>query len=75
MQLPLHASTTVKTSSIDYYKVPLEDDRIVFVDSEATYQRLLDRLFGHPNEELFIGFDCKFIQSSFNAEFFNSMSD
>jgi hypothetical protein len=44
---------------IDYYQVPLENDRIVFVDSMSGYERLLDRLFTNNNEEIFIGFDCK----------------
>jgi hypothetical protein len=51
---------TNETSTIDYYKIPCEDNQIIFVDSMSTYEHLLDRLFKNNNEEIFIGFDCKF---------------
>ena len=50
---------TSKKTTIDYYKMPLEDSQIVFVDSVSTYERLADRLFKTTDEEIFIGFDCK----------------
>ncbi len=50
-----------KPSTIDYYKLPLNDDQIIFVDSESSYKYLFDRLFENNQEEIFIGFDCKWI--------------
>ncbi|CAF3320514.1 unnamed protein product [Rotaria socialis] len=65
---PNSRSTTVavdkspkQIASIEYYKMPLEDIQIVFVDSMPGYERLLDRLFNGNNsqEELILGFDCE----------------
>ncbi|CAF2346879.1 unnamed protein product [Rotaria sp. Silwood2] len=50
---------TKENSPIDYYKIPLENNEIIFIDSMSTYERLLDRLFKNNNEEIFIGFDCE----------------
>ncbi|CAF3340624.1 unnamed protein product [Rotaria sp. Silwood1] len=54
-----HEQITKEKSSIDYYKIPLENNEIIFVDSMPTYERLLNRLFKDNNEEIFIGFDCE----------------
>ena len=49
---------TSKPLSIEYYTIPLPDDHIVFVDSMASYERLLARLFRNDQDNLVIGFDC-----------------
>ncbi|CAF3666641.1 unnamed protein product [Rotaria socialis] len=51
--------TTTETSPVDHYKIPLETHEIIFVDSAANYERLLDGLFKNNNEEILIGFDCE----------------
>ncbi len=55
-----------KNAATDYYKIPLEDDQIIFVNSESTCKHLFDRLFeNNNNEEIVIGFDCKLFTSDF----------
>ena len=56
-----------KKSSTDYYRVPLDDVQIHFIDSPAGYERLLDRLFNvdHDEEELLVGFDCRSLAKTF----------
>ncbi|UJR27400.1 hypothetical protein I4U23_008690 [Adineta vaga] len=51
--------TSVKTTIIDYYRIPLEDNQITFVDTMSTYERFLDRLFQNDNDKIIIGFDCE----------------
>jgi hypothetical protein len=46
-------------ANIDYYRIPIDNDRIVFVDSMITYEKLLARLCENEHEDLCIGFDCK----------------
>ncbi len=55
------ASNFSQKISIEYYKIPLKDVEIVFIDSMDKYNRLLDRLFktNNEDEELRLGFDCK----------------
>ena len=47
------------TASIDYYSMPFTADRIIFVDSMPSYERLHDRLFRNESEDILIGFDCE----------------
>ena len=56
-----HSSNPAKQSTRIYHQLPLNDVQIHFVDSDSGYERLLDRLFNvhHPDEELTIGFDCR----------------
>lgn len=52
-----------RNSTIDYYKMPLENHQIIFVDSMFTYNHLCNRLFENNNEEIIIGFDCKYLEN------------
>ena len=61
------SSTTTKPSEIacqsapiEYYTIPVADDHIIFIDSVPSYERLLARLFQTDQEDLVIGFDCRF---------------
>ena len=45
--------------SIDYYSMPFTDDRIIFVDSMPTYERLHNRLFQNESDDILIGLDCE----------------
>ncbi|CAF0893819.1 unnamed protein product [Adineta steineri] len=56
---PIRDDTVREKPVIDYYKIPVENNQIIFVDSMVTYERLIDRLFQNNNEEIFIGFDCE----------------
>lgn len=45
-----------------FYQISEKNIPIHFVDSQSTYQKLLDRLFNikENNKELTVGFDCSF---------------
>ncbi|CAF0758925.1 unnamed protein product [Adineta ricciae] len=47
------------SNKIDYYRIPLADEQIIFVDSIPTFERLMIRLSQTDNEEFCIGFDCE----------------
>jgi hypothetical protein len=67
-----HDKNPTPKMSIEYYKIPLKDTEIIYIDSMDIYKRLLDRLFkvNNEDEEIIIGFDCMlFIYHSF---FFNN---
>ncbi|UJR21530.1 hypothetical protein I4U23_024615 [Adineta vaga] len=51
----------VQNISTNFYKIPLNDSQITFVDSMPKYECLFDRLFNVNSEhqDIYIGFDCE----------------